>query len=126
MKLGVLITSSGNNGFLKNIKAKKDIIFGAEGVFPGSHPLCSMPSSQAIKGIQISLSPLSVVIKMQGGFHHPYGEADHPAQGGISLGKDRNYSHSMKFTRDLIIVNYFKWKMLDIPWWGKGIKRERE
>lgn len=46
-------------------------------------------------------------------------KADHPAQGGISLGKDRNYSHSMKFTRDPIIVNYFKWKMLDTPLVGK-------
>lgn len=32
----------------------------------------------------------------------------------------------MKFTRDLIIVNYFKWKMLDTPVMGKGVKRDRE
>lgn len=49
-----------------------------------------------------------MVSKIQGGFHHPYGETDHPVQDKILLGKDRNYSHSMKFTRDLIIVTYFK------------------
>ena len=55
--------------------------------------------------------------------HCPYREAARPIPGRISLGKGRNYSQSMKFTRDLIIVNYFKWKMLDTLVVGK---RHRE
>lgn len=66
-----------------------------------------------------------MVSKIQEGFHHPYVKENHPVQGRISLGKDRNYSHSMKFTRDPIIVNYFKLKMLDTLVVGKRLQETK-
>lgn len=52
-----------------------------------------------------------------------YRQAAHPVPGRIWLGKGRNCSQPMKSTRDLIIVNYFMWKMLDTLAVGK---RHRE
>lgn len=48
-----------------------------------------------------------------------------PSQAEFHLEKAEITLKSMKFTRDLIIVNYFKWKTLDTLLVGKR-HRERE